>query len=696
MKSILLILFCIPFFASSQVTSYNTGQSFSCITVDSNYNIWAGTSTGVYLLSKAGNPGASQFLQVAGTGTFNIQALAADMNGNVWAGHNGLGGTTSGGGGIERIDINTTTPQHYSPDRNAECFTFFARNGVGTLSSAGLAVDTSGTVWSAQKYHQLTSGTDYILTPGTLSRKPAASASFYSKGTYEDYRTGADPAELPYPAYTCNPTPSQTAQSRNVYSVAVGKTEAWISVAAYTAKNGQSFPARLLKYNLDGTYTGVSYDFPSIGVPAGGIFNGVYVAPNGDVWVSMSAGKGFAVKRGATWTYLTSQKLPCILLSGSVINANAIWGNKLGQVFIGTNNGLMVYGGKGRVDTATSYTLYTNANNALISNQILGGASEKDSIQWIATGSGIMRSTLGKNYPVSIDSVSYTSCNEPALNAIEDILKQNVTGRQDYHVYKVETELCSQTGVNGSNCNAQFIYKLMKKNVALTAPTPYDFPYDNLSPILLRFADKDEVVQIIEQNVNAFDPATGTTNPQGGIKFISQVLNTSLALLNRASPNNAKIPFLTEYVDNDKRDYWMEQQRLVNLDSVSACATYRLYNSPYFINDRILYNITVDNTTECGDKLTSPLYDEVWIFPNDKELSITNYTKPGHLLSPGKVHRYLVEECGKVKVITIGTGLSYCGPSTYGRMNAIGNIIVGSILFKNIDLRLKKTFQTAH
>jgi hypothetical protein len=64
-------------------------------------------------------------------------------------------------------------------------------------------------------------------------------------------------------------------------------------------------------------------------------------------------------------------------------------------------------------------------------------------------------------------------------------------------------------------------------------------------------------------------------------------------------------------------------------------------------------------------------------------------------LYPGKVFRSVVEECGKVKIVTIGTGLSYCGDGKPGEINAIGNIIVGSILFKNIDLRLKKAFSAA-
>jgi hypothetical protein len=691
MRSCLLILLCIPFIAQTQITTYNPGQSFTCIAVDSNYNIWAGNSTGVYMLNKAGNP-AAQFSQIGATSQFNIQALAADKAGNMWVGHNGRGGLTASLGGIERIDINSLALQHYSPDRNARCFDFLERDGIGTLNSAGLAIDVNGGVWSAHKYHQINTGDQYILTPGTVSFKAVNNTIFRSKGTWQDYRNGIEPYEFPYPAATCNPGPTETPQARNVYSVASDTDGVWINVAAYTAENGASFPARLIKYDLHGNHSNTAFTFADIGIPQGGIFNGLYVTPKGDIWTTISAGKGFAVRRGTNWIFLNSQTLSCILPAGTTFNPNAIWGNKLGQVFIGTSQGLIVYGGTGPVNSVNSYTLYTTANQALISNQIYGGISEKDSIQWIATSAGIMRSTLGRNYPLSIDSVNYTSCNQPGLNFIEDALKFYTPQSQDYHAYKLETELCSQDGPNGKNCNAQYIYKLMKSNVALTAPTPLDFPYDNLSPAFLSTTDRDYVTSVVQDKIAAWDPANFETNPQGGIKYISDVLTPALALLNKVSPNNAKIPFVSEWVDNHSREHWMEEQMAINPPDVQACGSYRLYNSPFMINDRALYDATVDNTL-CGNKLNSPIYDLVWIFPDDKNLTFTNYTQPGHFLYPGKVFRYLVEECGKVKVVTLGTGISYCGPNIAGRMNAIGNVVVGSILFKNIDLRLKKTFQ---
>ncbi len=703
MKKFLPLFLFFPFCvrAQNQLTTYNVGTSFACIAVDSNYNIWAGRSNGAYLLNKSANPTANQFQSVAGTTTYNVQALLADRNQNVWVGHNGLGGSTAESGGIERIPINGGTTKHFSPDANAECLSFFARDGLGTLNCANLALDFNNTIWSAHKYHDLnlTFSPFYILTPGSISYKPANSAIFFSKGTYKDYHDGTEPPELPYPLYTCNVPISQSPQSRNVYSVACGSGQVWISVAPYISHTGQSFPARILKYNLNGTYD-TSFNYTSIGIPAGGFFNGLYVTPQGDLWVTMSLGKGFAVRHNNVWTYVNTSNACIFPSSGTLISNNAIWGNKLGQVFIGTNEGLIVYRGTGPVNEKSSYTLYSIANFNFVSNQILGGISEKDSIQWIATNNGIMRTTLGSNYPLTNSSFDYNMCSDPAvalgIYLIESkITNPSVFGQADYHSYLVETEVCTNTGLNGKNCNAEYVYKMMKNDVTLTALTPWDFPYDHLSPLLLFAANKADITNIVYQKVKDWNPATMPHNENGGILFIEQVLSPPYVALNNSHPANMAQPFInTGLAEQGVRIFLNNIQKASNPADVQPCASYTLYNPGNYISDRVGYQAL--DFAFCNNQLGSVFYDKVWIVPDNKNLTITNYTQPGHILYPGKVVRTIVEECGKVKIVTLGVGLNYCGNNFAGKMNAIGNIITGSIVFKNIDLRLKKAFEAAH
>ncbi len=699
------VILLLPLTVNAQDRVYNTGQAFTCISVDSNYNIWAGTNkAGLYFLNKSVPPGPAQFQQLPAAGSINFNnfvfnSIAVDKTPYIWAGHSGSGGGFAGGGGIERVNINNTGDvKHYSPDRNAECFNFFQRDGLATLHCASLSLDSNGNLWSAHRYHDLTSSPDYILTPGSLSYKFAGSDLFFSKGTYQSYTSNTEPAELPYPAYTCNPTPTQTPQARSCDAVAAGKNEVWVAVRGYTVKRTQQFlPNRLLRYNLNGTFIAPAFTFQSVGIPAGGVFNGLHVASNGDVWVSASAGKGFAVRRKKNWIYMDPQKIPCIFPAGATIGSNAIWGNKLGQVFIGTSKGLIVYNGVGPVQSVSSYTLYTTSNSSLPTNQVNGGASEKDSVQWVATAGGILRSTFGRNYPAAADSADYTSCNNAVINAIEAQADQDLSARRDYHSYQVETVICTQTGINGNNCNAQYVYKRMKDSVRYTTPTVADFPYDNLKAALLRNITDAELLTVVA-NVNGWQLNMATGNPNGGIRQIQQVLTAALKANYYdclTCVQDGQLPFLfgeREYSPAYREQYAASVANVNPVRAISCNQVYKLYNAPNFFPDRILYRDIIRPLFGC-DALTSSQYDEVKVFADDRNMSITNYTDPGHFLYPGKVFRQVVEECGQVKIITIGSGLSSCGSNSAGRNNAVGNIIVGSILFKNIDLRLKQSFE---
>jgi hypothetical protein len=673
----------------STVSNYSVGQAFTCITIDTNSNVWAGTNKGgLFYLDKRNNPTAS-FISTTGAdasgpipfSTYIIQTVAADKLGNVWVGHAGNNTSTNGGGGIERLNIGNTAAQHYSQDRNAECLSFLRRDGLATLNVSNIAVDKNNTVWAAQRSHSVVSSPDFILTPGSLSSKRANSNLFVSKSTWRDYIGGEDNVELPYPAYTCNVPISKSPGGRRCESVGCSNSEVWVSVFPYEYTEvrklpgrevvTQFLPARIIRYDLFGGYLG-QLNFDSVGATPGGVFNAIYLTSSNNAWVGLTAGKGVAVKIKGCWTLLNSTKLPDVFLPGAAVNVNAIWGNNQGQVFIGTTNGLIVYNGVGAIDNATSYTLYTAENSGIASNNITGGANEKDSIQWVATNAGISRIVSGNRF--SLDE-NYTACRNPAINAIED-QSRNDQLSLDWHSYKVETVICTSSGPNGSNCNAQYVYELMKSNAALTAPTPSDFPFD-LDPFnlaLLRIG-ADQLELLAQRAAVSLVPITS-------VAFIG------IGIIEASDRTTRPVPF-GNMLNNNRR--YLALQESVNPRSVEACSRYKLYNNATFIVGRIKYNKYLDNLF-CDDQLESVEYDPVYIYPDDKNLTITNYTAPGHFLHPGKVERRVIEECGKVKIVTKGTGRQYCGNNPVGYLLGKTNIVVGSILFKNIDERLKRTF----
>jgi hypothetical protein len=74
--------------------------------------------------------------------------------------------------------------------------------------------------------------------------------------------------------------------------------------------------------------------------------------------------------------------------------------------------------------------------------------------------------------------------------------------------------------------------------------------------------------------------------------------------------------------------------------------------------------------------------------------SVTNYTLPGHSLHPGKVIRTVVEECDKIKIVTIGYGNSWMGDNIFGQLAGKTNTFYGKILFESIDRRFKNSFES--
>jgi hypothetical protein len=742
-----------------KIDLFNTGTAFTCIAMDTNNNVWAGTTKlGLYFLGKKANATLNTFSLVPVSGTMDlakdgIQALAADKIGNLWVGHNGAGGSTAVGGGVEKIDINNTgNNTHFTSSWDNDCPTKVKGDGLGTLNCMSIAMDKYNTVWTAQKYNDENSGS-YVLTPGSLSYKVTNSKVFHTKSTWQDLLGSNEDPNLPYPAYTCNIPANKSAGSRTCNAVACGKSTVWFSVYSYeyatsrniitlSAINTAVLPARILVYDLGGAFQ-KQITFASLGATPGGVFNAIYVAKNENAWIGLSASKGFAACIKGCWTLLNSTNLPTIFPNGATVNGNAIWGNDAGQVFIGTNQGLIVYDGVGKVNDATSYSIYTVASSAISSNTILGGANENDSIQWVATDNGITRiKSLNK---FSIEP-NYTLCNNQGINAIEAQAQHDLSQRSDFHSYIIETVVCDGTSPNGSNCNAQYVYNMMKSDPAYQAPSITVWPYDNMKMSLLINLSDEEKKEVVA-NVNAWTKSANG-NEFGGIKYIRQVLSNTMILkyycgstptMLLACFGDGRIPFGEKFLHLSSRvDYGQRQTAENPLPPIQNCSEYKLYNSPNIIVDRALYRNTF-NLLFCGFQLESIEYDKVRIFADDKNLTITNYTEAGHILHPGKVVRYITEECGKVKVITVGSGLNYCAetqiPSViteeqrvlfnlewgpvYGninnivlsagerkifgavarlsaKMNGNGNIVVGSILFKNIDLKLIKAFEAGH
>jgi len=434
MKQILLLILTTFFVANMQAQveprfeSFNSGTNFTAITVDGhNRKIWAGTSqSGVFSIDTTGVSNGTDFIifngsdPVSGPSLDNIRikSMAADKLGNVWIGHEGINfGATQGG--MERINSGLGI-KHYYSDSNFIGFGFHANHGLGTRRLRCVTVDKNDKVWVAQKYHDLlVTGpptTNYYLTPGVFSYKSSNSVNFTTIGGWWNTSgngVAPQPAELPYPAFTFNPAADETAQSRSMYSVSTDDNEVWIGMFGYIPKEdeGAYIPHRILRYDLQGNYiaSGTApyggFSFADMQIPAGGVVNGICANNEKGTWVTTSfTGKGFAVYKNGTWQYMNPTNFSQVIPSSTKFNDNAIWKDKIGRVFMGTTNGLIIYNGYGPVDNPDSYKLYTNyefgSNNprnvydvTMLSNNVTAGSADPNNSHrsWIATDTGIMK-----------------------------------------------------------------------------------------------------------------------------------------------------------------------------------------------------------------------------------------------------------------------------------------------------------------
>lgn len=395
-------------------TSYNSGKAFSAITVNSKTKtVWAGTDQeGVFSLNTKDTL-ATDFTVFNSNdlSELKIKDMASDGYGNVWIAHQGINfqGTK---GGLECISSNLTV-KHYSHDRNALGFqSYYQRDGLGGMRLNSVTVDKNNTVWTVNRNHHLTSGSTFILTPGAFSFKKFDEPKFTTIGAWynNEGKKAIQPKELPYPAYTYNPKADETPQNRNMQAISADDENIWLGCWGYVPKffPSVSIPNRLLKLDLEGKVLGF-FKFEEMGFTPGGVINNVCANGSKGTWVTTSiSGKGFSVYKNDKWNYISSDSnnpenpFNKIIPENTKFNNNAIWKDKIGRVFLGTDKGLIVYNGHGDVTLAESYRIYTNYDfdsefniydkDMLSSNINAGEADPKNPSKiWIATDKGIMK-----------------------------------------------------------------------------------------------------------------------------------------------------------------------------------------------------------------------------------------------------------------------------------------------------------------
>lgn len=331
-------------------------NSFSSIAVGKNGCIWAGTTTAPDNASKGLYRYDGKKWEMANVLLNNaIQGITADKNGGIWIAQSGRTGAQAITGGVNYFsDSAFSTNQFYS-----------ASDGTVSRNSRSIFVDTSRTlagkpsVWVAS-LAQITAG---VSSYGVVSTGLNAASPYFTKQA-----KGID----------------QNGGVGGAQTIGGNKTEVW----AFASSNyGRS---QIIRYNTATKDSIGAYDSTNVPLLTKTFqTKSIYMDVLGRKWLGMQTNGLVVQDNGGTWYQMDTAAFRTIFPYGTIINNNAITGDKLGNVYIGTTNGLVFYNG-GPLNQVGSFRRYTTVHG-LPSNNIRGIAIDTARYKLLlATDSGII------------------------------------------------------------------------------------------------------------------------------------------------------------------------------------------------------------------------------------------------------------------------------------------------------------------
>ena len=381
-----------------------TDTSFTCIAVSESGSVFAGTNgKGMVRYENSSWRIWNGLFNPINKG--NIRQIAVSKD-SVWVANSGyvfyLGFPEAGNnnnllGGIHLLGHRNNLAKLYYKGRPV--LGQMPNAGPPTRNVLGVAIDASGKPWAAASYHDSTTYPAFLNYNSRYHYAPGAVGKFNYAINNFDFVTGPalpDPTGILIGVGNNYKDESYSiGKRRTIRVVAKVGNEMWAASDGYDQATGNTITAGILRYDMAGNYLG-KFDEGNTGIPFG-LTNtsmapwAMYQDAVGRVWVGMNGTRGLAVlDTNAVWTHIG---LPAVLNNGQV-RAHAIAGNSRGEVFFGTNSGLLMYKGVGSFVSDTSYTLYTTANG-LSSNVVQGVAIGKDESIWLATAAGVNKIIRG-------------------------------------------------------------------------------------------------------------------------------------------------------------------------------------------------------------------------------------------------------------------------------------------------------------
>ena len=324
------------------------GNNFKAVAVGKDGHIWAGSQ--YHGLVKY-DPVDSSWESALDLSNVFISDIKADHHGNIWVANAGRSGMQGGGsniaGGISQY------PGNYLGVNN-----FYTITAPGWLTSRNVRsiwidkinIDSlEAKVWVAQGTFISSNNTQ----AGGFSVGKNHGSPYFTKGYIGLQVT-------PY-------VPTSQARTPSLLAIGGYEDEVWIFAQGNFSTN------QILRYRTDAgphAFLG-AYDHTNTPVLTAGFrANAIYFDDQERGWIGQQNG-GIIIKSGDVWKTMND---PSIIPPGTIVNPNAITSDQLGNVYIGTSNGLVIYRG-GPVDVATSYRRVTTSDG-LPTNNINGIAED--------------------------------------------------------------------------------------------------------------------------------------------------------------------------------------------------------------------------------------------------------------------------------------------------------------------------------
>lgn len=322
-----------------------TTNNFTAIGIGKANRIWAGTQyNGLYTLDSA----STIWLKSDKLTNVAINDIKMDADSGIWIGQSGTrssGGNTAIAGGVNYFSVASDISMR-----------FFSVLGTQTLSDLqsrnvrSLYVDQSGTAAN-----------------GSLPRVWVAQGSYIT--SFSTRRGGVSLGLnqfTPYFAKISEGFSSQTSQTPICEAAGGNSQEVWIGSRSNQGRSS------ILRYAPSGSFLGYINDTSTSLLPFGFSVRAIHFDKAGNRWLGLNI-SGLVIKMPNQWVAIRdSLAFP----NGTFVNSNAITEDEYGNVYFGTNNGLLVYKSKdynpsSSPDNPASYQLLTTADG-LPDNNING------------------------------------------------------------------------------------------------------------------------------------------------------------------------------------------------------------------------------------------------------------------------------------------------------------------------------------